>query len=170
MRLAATSVVIVSWLVLAGCAGQPAEAPEPSVCDGIEADMGGCSELRPAYTGDTCDEVAAEWGPAVETLVTPIFDEPPVVGEQQRSSRILDALILASVTAAMHLDDAGLLGTCRPDAFVAAAEAGFSAGFRGRILSILYDGEPVATWDQLRFELRRGFSIIDVSDPASPSS
>jgi hypothetical protein len=168
--LAAAFAALVILSAIAGCAGAPAVAPEPSICDGIPADMGGCSQQRPVYAGDTCEEVAAEWGTAIETLMTPILDEPAVVDDQQRSSRILGANIVASVTAATHLDEIGLLGTCRSEAFVAAAEAGFSAGFRGRILNVLYDGQPVATWDQFRSELTRGISIIDVSEPASPSS
>ena len=154
-------------LLLVACTATGSTTPPPSDCGNIPASIGGCSSGRPVYAGTTCDELAEEWATAVDRLVTATFSEPALIDGKQRSARIQDAMILASITAGMRLNDLGLLGTCKAEDFVATADPLFGDQFRAGIPSMLYDGAPTATWEQFLFDLRRAIKIIDVSPAAS---
>jgi hypothetical protein len=157
--------------LLTACAAGPgattALTPTPVECGDIPADIGGCSSARPVYQGATCEAIGQEWGQAIENLVTPIFSEAAVIDGKQKSARVHDALVLATITAGLHLDDRKLLGACKSADFVALADKGFSQAFRDGLPAVLYDDAPTATWDQFLFELQRAIVVIDV--PASPT-
>jgi hypothetical protein len=159
--------------LVSACTGAPggasiAATPTPEICGDIPADIGGCSSNRPVYQGTTCEAVGQEWGRWIERLVTPIFDDAGVVDGEQKSVRVHEALVLATITAGLHLDEVDLLGVCTSTDFVALADRGFSQGFRDGLGSVLYDDAPTATWDQFLFELQRAIKVIDVS--AAPPS
>lgn len=158
-------LAVASAAMACGSAGKTATS-SPEYCDDVQADIGGCGPDRPVYEGTTCDAVAGEWGDAIERLIVPIFGEPPLLGDKQKSARVHDALVLATVTAGLHMDEAGMLGTCTSADFIAIAEPGLGQEFRDGIDDALYDAAPIATWDQFLFELERVIRVIDVAAPS----
>jgi len=160
------AVVVVASLA-AACGGEAPTTPEPSVCDDIQADIGGCRVDRPVYLALDCDGLAGEWGASIERLVTPIFAEEPLRDGKQKSARIHDAMVLATIAAGLHMDRHGLLGTCESAAFMEIAGPAFGEPFRAGIGDALYDAAPVATWDQFLFELQRVVRVIDVDAPTA---
>lgn len=157
-------------LLLAGCS--PIAAPpasQPVACGGIPADFGGCSSARPVFLGSTCAEIGAEWGESVDRGVLAVIRGPATVNGQQRSTRVSDVLVLASIVAGMRLDTLGLLATCDTPEFLNAARPRFSADLLDGIGGVLFDGSPVATTEDWERLLVRAIGIIDDGELPSPA-
>ena len=159
---AASLLRLLVVILIAGCGPIGAAPPtDPSVCDGIPADMGGCDSSRPVFVGTTCEAIADEWVAAIDERVLPIINGPPVEDEMQRSSRISNVLVLSSVVGGMRLDDLGLLDSCDAPTFIEAAKLGFSDELQDGIGATLFDGQPVATRNDWDAALFRAIRIID---------
>jgi hypothetical protein len=149
-------------ILFAGCGPIIGASPsDPPACDGISAEAGGCDSSRPVFVGNTCEAVADEWVAAIDERVVPIINGPPVEGGQQRSSRISDVQVVASVMAAMRLDELGLLDSCDAPTFLEAAKAGFSDQLQGGIGATLFDGLPLASREDWEATLFNAIRIID---------
>ena len=153
------AAVAVLAFVLSAC-GRIAVSSGPSHCNGISAEIGGCDN-PPTYTGTTCAAVALEWGQHVNDRIGTVIDGPESVGGKRKSARIQDVLILATVTLAGHLQATDALGSCSAEDVWAGAQSAFDARFKSGIPSALYDGSPVATWEQFDAEARRALSVLD---------
>lgn len=156
----------LALLAASGLAGCGASAsPLPSICDDIPAWIGGCSSLRPVYTGTSCDDFGKQWGSSVDAAILRIAAEPEVVDGRQRSARVQDAMILATVALGLHLDDQGRLGECGSQDVLASADKSFTDKMRETVPSVLYDNLPPATWDQFESEALKVLKALD--EPAS---
>ena len=160
---AASLLRLLVVILIAGCGPftGASRKTDPPVCDGIPADVGGCDSSRPVFAGSTCEAIADEWVAAIDERVLPIIDGPPVADGMQRSSRILNVLVVSSVVAGMRLNELGLLNSCDAPAFLEAAEMGFSDELQDGIGANLFDGQPPASredWDETLFKAIR---IID---------
>lgn len=159
---AASFLRLLVVTLIAGCGPIAGGSPtNPSACDGISAEAGGCDSSRPVFVGTTCEGIADEWVAAIDGRVVPIINGPPVEGGKQRSSRITDVQVVSSVIAAMRLDELGLLDSCDASTFLDAAETGFSGELQGGIGATLFDGQPLASrgdWEETLFNAIR---IID---------
>jgi hypothetical protein len=160
IRSRAVVTLLAAFLVV-GCSPTVVAPSQPAVCDGVPADMGGCSSARPVFAGSTCRELAEEWGSHVDRQVLAVIDGPPEADGKQRSVRISDALVLSSIVAGMRLDQLGLLADCDVPEFVPAAKAQFSDELRAGIGSALFDGNPMATEQDWEDALVRAIRIID---------
>lgn len=61
--ISATATVVALTVVVSACGWvQPDAVASPTVCAGVGATVGGCGANQPVFTGDTCDEVAREFG------------------------------------------------------------------------------------------------------------
>ena len=159
---AASLLRLLVVIIIAGCGPIAGASPtNPSPCDGITADIGGCDSSRPVFVGTTCEAIADEWVAAIDERVVPIINGPPVEGEQQRSSRISDVQVVASVIAAMRLNELGLLDSCDAPTFLEAAKTGFSDELQGGIGATLFDGQPLASRGDWEETLFRAIRIID---------
>ena len=157
-------------LLLAGCGAIPARiASEPGSCGDIPASVGGCSSGRPVFVGSTCADVGGEWGEAVNQGVLSVMSGPPIVNDQQRSTRISDVLVLASIVAGMRLNSLNLLSACDVPEFLAAARPRFSLELLEGIGPFLLDGTPIATTQDWENLLNRAIRIIDEGEP-TPSA
>jgi hypothetical protein len=147
--------LLVAAFLTSACTPGRASSPTPSPCDGISAEIGGCDPDRPTFSGTTCAEVGAEWGETVDRRILAVIDGPRDVGGKAKSVRISDAMVLAFVLSTLHLDTLGQLSGCTADEYFAAAEPEFTPDLKARIVDALYDGDPVATYDQFIFEVKR---------------
>jgi hypothetical protein len=156
---------VVLGLLVAGCVGtgEPTEAP---LCDGIPADMGGCSKDQPAYTGVTCEELAEQWGSEVDRRLTAIIDGPAVVEGEAKSVQQTTALVLVSTRLSQYMDRLGLLDDCDLPEFLPIAELQFSKQLRDGAGSILYDGDPAATYEEWFADMQKFIRVIDNDDAA----
>jgi hypothetical protein len=145
---------------VAACGVLPG-ATTPLACDGVSAEVGGCSSERPSFEGTTCAEVAQEWGQTVDTRVKEVIAGPETVDGKQRSSRILDVLVLAYVGATKHLEQSGQLGRCHAADFLAGAAPSFSEELKAGIGGALYDGDPVTTYGQFIAEVQNVIKTLD---------
>jgi hypothetical protein len=150
-------------LLVAACTGT-AEATQPPTCDGISADMGGCDEDQPVYAGTTCEDLAKEWGNKVDRRLTAIIDGPAVVDGKAKSAQHSDVLVLTSTRLAMYMDRLGLLERCDVPEFLPIAETQFSDKLREGAGSIIYDGDPVVSYDEWLAGVTRVIIVIDTDD------
>jgi hypothetical protein len=152
---------LVSLLVAACSTPLASSSPASSICEGIPADMGGCSPSRPLFTGSTCQAIAIEWGAAVDRGVVPVINGPATADGKQRSARIADVLVLASIVAGMRLHELSLLPSCDTPEFLNAAKPQFSDELKAGIGHALLDGVPEATEADWEAALVRAIRIID---------
>ena len=150
-------------LLVAGCMGS-AERTQSSICDGISAKAGGCDEDQPTYSGTTCAELAREWGDEVDRRLSAVIDGPTVVDGEAKSARQTSVLVLASTRLSTYMDGAGLLDSCDLPEFLPLAEEQFSDKLREGVGSIIYDGEPVVSYEEWLAGAERFISVIDTED------
>jgi hypothetical protein len=153
------SLVLAASFVSA--CGFVSASPSPSSCNGVSAEAGGCRSDLPVFDGTTCSEVGKEWGQVVDGSALAVIDGPAVADGQQRSARIGNELALAFVTAAGRLEQLGLVGKCNAADFLAAAQAEFIQDLKDRVGGALYDGEPVATYDQFLAVVQNAVRTLD---------
>ena len=122
------------------------------------------SDETPVYAGTTCAELAQEWGEEVDRRVTGIIDGPDVVNGQAKSARNTHALVLASTAMSEHMNHLGLLNECDMLEFLPIAEQEFSEQLRAEAGTILYDSEPVATYDDWHTNMESILLVIDSED------
>jgi len=131
--------------------------------------VAGCSfttqpDETPVYAGTTCAELAQEWGEEVDRRVTGIIDGPDVVNGQAKSARNTHALVLASTAMSEHMNHLGLLNECDMPEFLPIAEQEFSEQLRAEAGTILYDSEPVATYNDWHTNMESILLVIDSED------
>jgi len=153
-------LILMASFLVAGCS-PTARPTAPAVCDGIPADLGGCSSARPNFAGSTCRELAGEWGRHVDRQVVAVINGPEDAEGKKRSVRVSDALVLSSIVAGMRLDELGLLASCDVPEFLQAAKAQFSDQLKAGVGSVLFDGSPIATDREWEAALVRAIGIID---------
>ena len=142
----------------------PGERTQPPFCDGIPADMGGCDEDQPTYTGTTCADLAREWGDEVDQRVSGVIDGPAVVDGEQKSVQQSQVLVLTSTRLSMYMDRKGVLDGCDLPEFLPIAEEQFSDKLREGVGSIIYDGDPVASYEEWLADLEKFIAVIDTED------
>ena len=126
--------------------------------------IGSSTPSAPVYTGTTCAQLAHEWGQEVDRRITTIIDGPGVVNGMAKSSRNIDALVLASTALSAHMDHLGLLNECDMPEFLPIAEQEFSDKLRAGAGEILHDADPVATYDDWYSDMQRFLGVIDFED------
>jgi len=159
-RVATLCGLIVVASLISGCELVSGPNQTDQICDGIPGDMGGCDD-PPQYVGTTCEALGPEWGKHVNDRLLEIIDGPVVVDGARKSSRIQAFQLLATVRLARHLDEIGRLGECSTAEILSGADGELSAELRDRIGGALYDGEPVATWEQFEAEAAKALSVLD---------
>jgi hypothetical protein len=153
---------LVVALFASSCAGGP--SPSARHCDGVTEEAGGCTLSRTDFSGTTCTGVATEWGKVVDRRVLAVLAGPAVEGGKARSVRISDVLVVASVRAAQHLRDIGLLESCDLPEFLPVAKAQLSEELQAKILGALYDGNPVAAVADWDGAVAQAIATIDTDD------
>jgi len=151
--------VAVAAAALAGCGLVPASTSEQSFCDGISDIVGGCDPDRPTFSGQTCDEIAREFGRQVDERVLAIANGPDDP-EESKAVRVTHVKTLSASLVNRYLREQGLVSECGADEFLVTAEEEFSEELRLVAGNYLHDGPP-ATYEQWRDELRAFLQIID---------
>ena len=158
MRILAAAFVAI---VLSSCGlvtGEP--TPTPSSCDGIAAELGGCDEDRPTFSGETCVAVANEFGRQFSERGTSIFDGPQTVNGNDRTAELTHVMVLHVQLANKHLRDTGQAVECDVPEFLEAAVAGFSPDFKERVGANAFHGQTVS-FDEWLEDLERFLIVID---------
>lgn len=163
LRRACYLVLLLGLLGTPACSIlQPADSPSPSICDFMDAQMGGCDADLPEFTGEDCEAIAAEFGRFLDARTVAILEGPEGVDGEGRSVRLKQDMVLLSTLAGRRLDELELRGACEPGEFLRAVEAEFSDALREGVGMALYDGNPPATYDEWRDELLRTLAVIEV--------
>jgi hypothetical protein len=161
--LALAGLVLISGALVAACTSA-APTPDPNqICDGIAADIGGCGPERPVYSSTTCAGLAQEWATLVDERLVSIIAGDASVDGKARSVRSRDLLYLTGAVLAYRVDELGIRDTCQMEEFWPIAEATFSEAARSGAGSVLYDGNPTATWDDWVADAKRSVGVIDGS-------
>lgn len=152
----------------ASCAITGSPSPAATVCDGISGDIGGCTAERHTFTATTCEGLAREWATVLDRQVVAILNGPadPVQGV---SSRLKQAVVIVTTDMNTKLRDLGLADSCDVPAFIAAAELAFSPDLRAKVGAGLYDGYPMATYEDWLEDTKRTVSVIDAGESPRPS-
>jgi hypothetical protein len=159
-------VLIAIVASLGACGLVAGSTPTPAICDGISAEMGGCSPDRPTFSGTTCEAVGVEFGRQFDKAAVAIIEGPEDT-EESKAVRIGNAMSTTASLANSHLRRVGLIKECSASDFLAAAEPEFSDTLRARAGEFLYDGTTVdyATWRTGLLDL---LSIIDMEEDVRP--
>ena len=134
--------------------------PQPSVCDGVSSEIGGCTAERHTFVGATCEELAVEWGRILDRQVVALLNGP-TDPSQAISARLKQAVVILTTDMNTKLGDLGLADTCDVPAFLAGAEPVFSAELRAKVGAALFDSDPVATYDDWLADIARTLAVID---------
>ncbi len=165
MRTVTRTVLLTGLLaiatVTASCSDASGASPAPTVCDDVSSDVGGCTTDRHAYIGATCDAVATEWGGVMDRAVLDVMRGPANVDDQARSSRLRQAIVIATVDMDRHLETLSLSPPCTVDAVLAAGEAAFVDELRSGVGAIMYDGDPVVSYAEWIADVRKVLGVIE---------
>ena len=165
MSLSKWIAVILLGLIGTSCSivsdGGP---PSASICDGVDAQMGGCDEQQPEFTATDCLGIGREFGAHMDDRTLGIIEGPEAVDGEARSVRLRQATVLLSARANDHLRELGLHASCDVPEFLGAAEAEFSHQLREGVGDALYDGAPAATYEEWKSEVTLMLGIIDAEE------
>lgn len=163
-----TALVWILAAVLMGaaaaCAVAPSGAPAASACDGIAFEVGGCEDGLPVFIGADCQSIGREFGTHLNVQTVGVIIGPADVGGEAKSVRIKQAMVLLVDLANRRLRETGLHGSCDGPEFLAAARTQFSAQLQAGVGLALYDGNPVASYQEWLDELGRTVSVIDTEE------
>jgi hypothetical protein len=160
MRLLALGTLLVASSLTA-CAGI-GPSPRETFCEGVSSEMGGCDPARRhRFTATTCGDIAREWATFFDAEVVRVLDGPATVGDSARSAFLARVLAVTMVDATRQLQALSLQARCDVPEFMAAAEPLFSDRVRADAGKALYDGDPVATYDEWLADVRTRVGIID---------
>jgi hypothetical protein len=128
----------------------------------MDAEMGGCDPaLLPTFEGLDCDQIAQEFGEFLDTQTVAVLEGPEMVDGNGRSVRLKHRMVVLTTLAGRRLDELDLRGECDIVGFLATAEQRFSAELMSGVGAALYDGDPVATYEEWRTELERTLALIE---------
>lgn len=165
MSLSKSIAVILLGLIGTSCSIVPVgPTPSASICDGVDAQMGGCDEEQPEFAATDCSGVGRELGAYLDDRTRRIIEGPDAVDGEARSVRLRQAMVLLSARANDYLRELGLHASCDVPEFLAAAEAEFSPQLRDGVGDALYDGVPPATYEEWKSELTLMLGIIDAEE------
>lgn len=159
-RTVANLALLTGLVVVASCSTVQG-TPSQSICDGLSAEMGGCDTDLPQFTESTCEGTATEFGTHLDARVRAILDGPAAVDGDARSARLKQAVSLVAALANRHLADLDLRADCDVPEFLDAAEARFSPQLREQVGAAMYDGAPVATYDEWVADVAGSLAVID---------
>lgn len=139
----------------------------PDFCDGLPREMGGCDGDRPNFSGQTCDEVALEWGRQLDERVVAVIDGSHTRRGQSQSVLLHNVETVTSQLANKHLRDSGLAPQCDVDRFFTLGEEQFSDELRSSVGPIMYQGNPVTDYEEWSGRARWWVDLI-LSEPDLP--
>ena len=160
---------VVTVVASCGATTSPSQSAIQRVCDGISAEIGGCTTPRHTFTASTCSRLAKEWAGVLDSALVAILDGPAVVGEKARSVRLQQALVIATVDMNEHVRALNLQNECDAPEFLATAEPLFSTRLKTGIGDALFDGSPVSTYDDWLGDVQRQLRVIDDGESPAPS-
>jgi hypothetical protein len=161
-RVAIPALMAIVAFVAACTLSQPSTSePNPTVCDGISSEVGGCTASRHTFLSDTCQDLAREWATVLNEGVIGVLRGPAEVGNQARSVLLRQAVVISTVDLNSRLAELGLRGTCKVPEFMATAEPVFSAELRAGVGGVMYDGLPPASYEEWLADVQQTASIIE---------
>lgn len=162
-RLLRSTMLLAGIAVIASCTSLPgaSSSPAQTICNGVSSEVGGCTAERHKYTSSTCADVAREWAQVLDRAAVAVLDGPEVVAEQRRSVRLRQALVIASADMNLRIRELRLQEKCDLPEFMAAAEPVFSADLRARVGAALFDGDPIASYEDWLADVQEVARVID---------
>jgi hypothetical protein len=151
-------VVLATTVASCGIGGP---SPAQTVCDGVSSEMGGCAPGRHTFTSTSCADLAREWATVVDAAVVGVLDGPKSVNGNARSVLLRLALVITTADLNQRLQALSLQADCDLEEFMAAAEPLFSEKVRAGAGNALYDGDPVATYEEWLADVRKVVRSID---------
>jgi hypothetical protein len=162
-RLLRAALLLAIVAVSASCNAFASSAtPSPAVCaDGISSEMGGCDVPRHVYTGSTCADLAKEWVGVLNSTAGSVVTGPATVGDQAKSVRLHLAMVTSTVGVNARIRELDLAAQCDVPGFMAVAEPLLSPELRSGAGQAMYDGDPVASFEEWLVDLRKVLRVID---------
>lgn len=168
MTLKRSIWVLIGLAVLILSACNPLAGTQPTSCDGITSEVGGCDADRPSFTATTCDGLAVEFGKQLNDRLVPVFTGPSIVRGNARSAQIVHAESLVASLANLHLRQIGAPRTCDLDAFLSVAEGQFSDELKAKVGQFAYEGVLIITYERWLAELREIVGAIGEPTASPP--
>lgn len=160
-RALAVGTITLLLAATFGACGVVGSTPSPTVCDGVPSEMGGCAPGRHTFTSTTCTDLAREWATVFDAAVVGVLDGPKSVNGNARSVLLRLALVITTADLNQQLQALSLQADCDLEEFMAAAEPLFSEKVRAGAGNALYDGDPVATYEEWLADVRKVVRSID---------
>jgi hypothetical protein len=124
----------------------------------------GLDGISKSEVSRTCDGLAGEWGTFVDKLVVAIIAGPPDVGEEGKSVRLKQAVVITTNDMNQRMRALSLESECDVDGVLRVAEPRFSAALRSGVGMAMYDGDPAVGYDEWITDVRRSLEVIDDED------
>ena len=160
-RPALSLATVLVAMALAACNIVGTQPDSQGNCGGVSREAGGCSTERHTYVATTCDDAAKEWAAVLDAAVVGVLNGPDVVDDNARSVRLGQQLVISAVDLNEHLRQLRLREECSVAGVMAIAEPLFSEQVRSGAGAALYDGQPVATYDEWLADVRKVLGVID---------
>jgi hypothetical protein len=93
-----------------------------------------------------------------------ILDGPADVGQQGKSVRLKQAVVITTVDLNERMRDLGLRAECDVDGVIRVAESVFSPGLKAKVGGAMYDGDPIVTYNDWVDDVRGSLQVIDDED------
>ena len=144
-RLTATMLLMAA--ALWGCSLVPGASPNPTSCNGITSEVGGCDPGLPTFAGTTCEAIADEYGAAIDTATVAVINGPRELEGERQSVRLTDAAFLITNLATNRMIELDLLEDCTMPAFLDRASTKFSETHTAQVGTVMADNDPPVTYD-----------------------
>jgi hypothetical protein len=139
----------------------------PDSCNGLPREIGACNSDRPSYEGETCDQVAAEWGEHLDQRVAEVIAQAAASDRKGESSSLYSAEILVTQLANKHMRDHFITGDCESHRFMAIGEQQLSEQVRENVGHVMYDDDPTVRYEEWRERIEANVELI-LSQPDVP--
>jgi hypothetical protein len=142
-RTSALALIVLLAGASSGCSLAQG-TPTPTTCNGISSELGGCAADLPTFTGTSCDQLADEFGPAMDAAVMKVIHGPKEANGERQSVRLTSANIVITTLATNRMIELGIIEDCKMPAFLDRAALGFSPELKSQVGTVVYDNDPPA--------------------------
>jgi hypothetical protein len=161
-------IALALTVIAAASSGCTPNAPAAATdCHGIPASMGACDPDLHVFTGETCQAIADEFGPALEAQAMKVVRGPRELSGERQSVRLTNAEIVVTQIASERMIELGIFEDCSMPDFLERASRHFSDEFKSGVGTVLYDNDPPATYDDWIADLSRIMSSIGKPLPST---
>jgi hypothetical protein len=149
--------------IVAGCGAISGQDPtnQSDVCDGVGRSVGGCDADQPTFSGETCLDVAGEFGRQLDERVVAILRGDDIVDGEHKSVRMAHQQALLVSRVNQHLRSGAVDQACPAEKFLDDAELEFTPELRETAGDFLFGSGP-RPYEEWRADLLKTLGAIEV--------